>query len=234
MSLRAAAGAARVVSAGLLALAGCTSVPHQPALPQGTVPTRPSETPAPQSPAQLLQQVQDLSTRIQAEKDAAARYRLIGQALYWTASCDTRWPGDGTCPYATGLIQGLTARENPARAVPILRNMLANLARAQSLAPAIDHAGPERLTAIVLLRAPGWPLGPGDPDAALAAAQRAVALDAGYPPNLITLGQAQAATGDAAAAHRTFGQALEAAQAAAAGPDRDGWIRDARQGLKAG
>src|SRR5260370_7891337 len=49
--------------------------------------------------------------------------------------------------------------------------------------------------ASVLIRAPGWPLGPGDPDAGVVAARRAVILQPLYPPNLPALPAAFPHTG---------------------------------------
>ena len=43
----------------------------------------------------------------------------------------------------------------------------------------------------MLLRAPGWPLGPGDPEAALPEAQAAARLAPDYPPNQLVLGEAR-------------------------------------------
>ena len=64
------------------------------------------------------------------------------------------------------------------------------LRRAARADPSIDHAGPHRLLAIVLLRAPSWPLGPGNPEAALPEAQTAVRLAPDFAPNQLALGEA--------------------------------------------
>jgi cytochrome c-type biogenesis protein CcmH/NrfG len=53
-----------------------------------------------------------------------------------------------------------------------------------------------------------------------------------YPPNLLVLGEALAKTGDAKGAHDAYTQARGAAQALPANEDRDGWIREADQGLQ--
>ncbi len=111
------------------------------------------------------------------------------------------------------------------------------LARAEALDPGFDHAGPARLSAVVLLRAPGWPLGPGDPDAAVAAAQRAVERDPGYPPNLIALAQAEGKSEAQEQARATFEKARLAIQAWAATPtaiatDGAQWQREVDEGLR--
>lgn len=110
--------------------------------------------------------------------------------------------------------------------------MLDALARAESVDPDYDEAGPARVRALVLIRAPGWPLGPGDAEAGLVAARRAVMLRSDYPPNLLALAEALAKTGDASAARENYTRAREAALALPAAADRDAWLREADQGLQ--
>ena len=88
------------------------------------------------------------------------------------------------------------------------------------------------MRALVLIRAPGWPLGPGDAEAGLVAARRAVALRPQYPPNLLALAEALAKTGDASGARENYARARDAAQALPAAADRDEWLREADQALK--
>ena len=83
-----------------------------------------------------------------------------------------------------------------------------------------------------LVRAAGWPLGPGDPDAGLESARRAVELRPGYPPNLLALAEALSKTGDTNGARDAYAKAHDTAQALPASPDREGWLRDADAGLK--
>ena len=136
--------------------------------------------------------------------------QLLAAATASAAQCLAQAPGNGTCQYAQAQVQGLTARARPLEAPSQLKAMLASLTKAEAQDPGLDHAGPARLAAVVLMRAPPWPLGPGDVDAAVSAAQRAVQREPGYPPNLITLGQAQAKAVGAPAARATFAKALEA------------------------
>jgi hypothetical protein len=109
--------------------------------------------------------------------------------------------------------------------------MLDALARAESADPAYDEAGPARVRALVLIRAPGWPLGPGDAEAGLAAARRAATLKPLYPPNLLALAEALAKNGDAGGARENYGKAHEAALPLSGAEDRDEWLREADQGL---
>src|SRR5258708_22718939 len=73
--------------------------------------------------------------------------------------------------------------------------MLELLGRAEAADPEYDQAGPARVQALVLVRAPAWPLGPRDAEAGLASARRAVALRPQYPPNVSALAEALAKTG---------------------------------------
>jgi hypothetical protein len=126
----------------------------------------------------------------------------------------------------------MQARAHPTHAGEFLNNMLEVLTRAESADPNYDEAGPARVRALVLIRAPGWPLGPGDSDAGLAAARRAVSLQPQYPPNLLALAEALAKTGDAGGARENYQRALDAAQALPAAADRDEWLSEADQGLR--
>jgi hypothetical protein len=113
-----------------------------------------------------------------------------------------------------------------------LNNMLDSLARAESADPNYDEGGPARVRALVLIRAPGWPLGPGDAEAGLVAARRSVALRPLYPPNLLALAEAMTKTGDASGAREYYARAHDAALDLAAAPDRDVWLLEADKGLQ--
>jgi hypothetical protein len=193
------------------------------------------------SPSQLLAAVQADADRIEQSKDSAARAQLLAAATTSAQQCLAQAPSNAACPYAQAQVLGLTAREHPLEASALLKQMLASLARADALDPALDHAGPARLTAVVLLRAPPWPLGPGDVDAATDAAQRAVKRDPGYPPNLIALAQAQSKAGGSAPARATFNQAQQAVQGWTGAPNQSAaevaaervlWQRAVEQGLQ--
>jgi len=190
------------------------------------------------TPPQLLAVVQADADRIEQTKDPTQRAQLLAAATTSAQQCAA---DDANCPYAQAQVLGLTAREHPVQAVALLKQMLADLTKAENLDPALDHAGPARLTAVVLLRAPPWPLGPGDVDGALVAAQRAVQRDSSYPPNLITLAQAQAKSENTAQARKTYAKAQLAAQAWSGAPSqvpeevatqRAQWQRTIEQGLR--
>ena len=93
------------------------------------------------------------------------------------------------------------------------------------------QAGPARVRALVLIRAPGWPLGPGDAEAGLTAARRAVELRPEYPPNQLALGEALAKNGDANGARSAYARARDQSKAMPDAPDRDDWLRQADAAL---
>ena len=201
-----------------LGLAGCMSVPPSPpagsapasgpapAAPAAPAPVTPapapesptasdSSAPAPgtghNSPAYFLALVQGDSDLIDTEKYATGRSRLVADARAQAEHCLALAPQDGQCLYARGIVYGLAAREQPVLAASMLKSMLDSLAKAEAVSPGIDHAGPARLQAIVLLRAPSWPLGPGDVEAAVAAAKRAVGIEPTFAANQDILREAQ-------------------------------------------
>ena len=148
------------------------------------------------------------------------------------AACLSHEPQTAACLYDHAVALGLEAREHPTHAGELLSSMLDSLARAESADATYDQAGPARVRALVLIRAPGWPLGPGDAEAGLVAARRAVTLRPVYPPNLLALAEALAKTGDDRGAKENYARAHDVALALPAAADRDEWLREADQGLQ--
>lgn len=166
--------------------------------------------------------------RLDLEPDAAARAAIATSAVDLGQGCEARAPGSALCDYALALALGVQARERHATASQGLPIMVERLRRAAAKDPAIDRGGPERVLALVLLRAPGWPLGPGDTEAGLEAARAAAARFPDHPPNRLALAEALAAAGDEAAARVQAEGALARARAEAADPDAEGWVREAQ------
>jgi hypothetical protein len=163
---------------------------------------------------------------------AATRAALAEDAGRQAEACVALEPQAAACLYGHALALGLEARAHPAHAGELLKRMLADLEAADAAEPDFDEAGPARVRALVLTRAPGWPLGPGDPAAGVAVARRAVGLRPQYPPNLLALAEALAKSGDASAARAAWQQARERALALPATADRDEWLREADRGLQ--
>jgi hypothetical protein len=172
--------------------------------------------------------------RIGREKDGGERLRLAESAVKAGQLCEENAPGAAPCDYWLAAALGLQARERSATARDALPRMTDLLRRALRTDPSLDHGGPHRLLAIVLLRAPGWPLGPGDAEAALPEAEAAARLEPEYPPNQLALGEALRKNGRDGEASAAYSRALAlATEAAAKGdPDGAGWADEARAALR--
>jgi hypothetical protein len=111
--------------------------------------------------------------------------------------------------------------------------MIERLRAAIELDPGLDHGGPHRVLALVYLRAPGWPTGPGDPELGLDEARRAVALDPGHPPNRLCLAEALVATDDIQGGRREYEAAAELAREHLdlGTPEAGEWLDEALGGL---
>ena len=167
------------------------------------------------------------------ETDAKARQDLAVSCVQTTQWCVKRQPESAACNTWLAIGLGLQAREMRSTAEDGVKKMVAALERAIAEDTDYDHAAPERILAIVLVRAPGWPVGPGDPEAALEHAKKAVALDGAYPPNVLALGEALGAQKDRARARDAYARAKSLAEErrAAGDPDAPDWITQADQGL---
>ena len=213
---------------GSLLLAACSTTRTSPA-----PATASSWTPAsPRTVDQLAAAVAQDAARNDHESDAKAREALAADAKQNADACLAQAPQAVACLYSHGIALGLEARAHPLHAVDSLKAMVEALTSAEAADPQYDHAGPSRVRGLVLTRAPGWPLGPGDPDAGLAAAQRAVTLQPEYPPNVLALAEAQAKTGDGQGARLSYTHARDLAQRLPPSTDRDDWVRQADKALQ--
>jgi hypothetical protein len=180
---------------------------------------------------QLAAAVAADATRSDLETDSKIRDQLAEDAILNAQACLKRAPQAAACLYCDGIALGLKARAHPLQAGEALKSMLEALGRAEAADPAYDQAGPARVQALVLIKAPAWPLGPGDAEAGLAAAQRAVALRPDYPPNALALAEALAKTGDSHGAQDAYRHARDLIQALPPGRDRDDWLHEADQAI---
>jgi hypothetical protein len=172
------------------------------------------------------------SQRSDHESDARVRADLATQSNSAADACLALDPRAAACQYGKAVATGMEARAHPTRAVGLLSGMLQNLRNADASDPNYDEAGPSRVRALVLIRAPGWPVGPGDSDAGLAAARRAVSLQPDYPPNVLALAEALSKSGDEKGARDSYAHARDLVQSLPPGADRDDWLRDAEDGLQ--
>jgi hypothetical protein len=212
----------------LLALAGCATQPRPAAPLPGA---GPGVGPA-ASVTELAAAIDADSKRSDKEADSTVRGELAADASRDADACLAREPQAAACLFGHAVALGLEARAHPLRAGELLKTMLESLAKAEAADPNYAEAGPARVQALVLIRAPGWPLGPGDTDAGLAAARRAVALRPLYPPNLLALAESLSKTGDRNGARENYTRAHDAALALPDTADRDEWLREAEQGLQ--
>jgi hypothetical protein len=204
-----------------LLAAGCAAPPQQLLPPSAPTPT-----------GQRVEAIMRDARRSEHEGDATVRAALAEDASREAEACLGVEPQAAACLYGHALALGLTARAHPAHANESLKRMLTELAAAEAADPGYDEAGPARVRALVLTRAPGWPLGPGDPAAAVVAARRAVTLRPQYPPNLLALAEALAKSADAPGARGAYQQARDLALGRPASADRDEWLREADRGMQ--
>lgn len=193
--------------------------------------TAPSGSSASMSVEQLAAAVAEDARRSDSETDAKIREQLAADAGGKAQACLALAPQDAACLYYHAIALGLEARAHPLRAGEALKSMLDALSGAEAADAQIDEAGPARVRALVLVKAPAWPLGPGDAEAGLASARRAVSLKPQYPPNVLALADALAKTGDNRDAREAYGRARELSQALPPSQDRDDWLRQAEQAL---
>jgi len=128
--------------------------------------TRPSPPPPSAEPAS----VDALAAAIEATQNAAITNLTRRFAASWrpkasrdAEACLAREPQAAPCLYWRAVALGLEARAHPTRAGEMLSNMLATLGHAESADPNYDEAGPARVRALVLVRAPGCPWDPAMP-----------------------------------------------------------------------
>ncbi|MBS0420363.1 MAG: hypothetical protein JSR66_21835 [Proteobacteria bacterium] len=217
----------------VVALAGCASLSRHPTaagVASGTGGAAGAEANA-GAVAQYAAIIKANSDRSDHESDGKVRADLAARSTGAADACLALDARAAACQYGKALATGLEARAHPTSAVGLLNSMLQNLSAAESADPNYDKAGPSRVRALVLIRAPGWPIGPGDVDAGLTAARKAVSLQPEYPPNVLALAEALLKNGDGKGARESYHHALDLAQALPAGPERDGWVHDAQDGL---
>lgn len=169
------------------------------------------------------------------ETERATRVALATEAVQAGQLCERAGPERPECAYWLAISIGVQARERHATALHGIDRMVERLERAIDLDPGMDHGGPHRVLALVYLRAPGWPTGPGDPDRALEQAQAAVAIDARYPPNQLCLAEARFATEDRSSGIAALERALSGAREALrlGEPDAEDWLEQAESELAA-
>src|SRR5262245_49947501 len=167
------------------------------------------------------------------EQEPAARLDAATRAVDAAQLCARRRPEDVACDYWLGAGLGVQARERPSTGLSALPLIEASFKKAAARAPELEEAGPDRALALLYLRAPGWPTGPGDPELGLQHARRAVAQMPDYPPNHLALGEALSKSGDDEASRAAYRKARELARAITGPrePEAREWLAEANQAL---
>jgi hypothetical protein len=170
---------------------------------------------------------------VEHEDDAELRQALAVEGVQIGQHCVRLYPSVPECTYRLALAVGQQARERPSTAVDGLGVMVELLEEVIAAAPDLDFAGGDRVLALVLLRAPGWPAGPGDPESGLAHALVAVESFPDYPPNRLVLAEALVENGRREEGRKAFERATELAKIAmdAGEPDAAEWLAEAEQAL---
>jgi hypothetical protein len=159
--------------------------------------------------------------RIEREHDSATRERLAAEAVQLGQWCQRRAPANPGCSYRLAIALGQKARERPSTAKDALERMVKLLHDAIAANPVLDRAGPHRVLALVYLRAPGWPLGPGDREEGLRQARTAAELFPGDAENQLALGEALTANGKGSEGRAALERAGELARRDEAAGDPD-------------
>lgn len=180
----------------------------------------------------LLGAMRAITYRIEREQ-GVAREDLARKGVELGQWCHRRAPKEPECDYRLAIALGQLAREKPSTGMDALGKMVELLHRAIAAAPRLDSAGPHRVLALVLMRAPSWPIGPGDPEEGLAEAKKAAQLYPDAADNQLALAEGLAATGSREGARTAYGKALALATAArdAGDPDAASVMEQARTGL---
>ena len=170
---------------------------------------------------------------IEHTDDGASRKDLAVQGVQIGQWCRRLHPSVPECTYRLALAVGQQARERTSTATDGLDVMVELLEEVIAEAPELDFAGGQRVLALVLVRAPGWPTGPGDPEYALEFAEAAVDAFPDYPPNQLVLGEALLDNDRRDEAKYTLERGIELARAsfAAGEPEAADWISQAEEAL---
>jgi len=181
----------------------------------------------------LLGAMRALTYRIENEK-GAPKEELSVKEVELGQHCQRRQPQNAECDYRLAIALGQQAREKTSTGKDALGHIVDLLHKAIAAKPDLESGGPHRVLALVLLRAPSWPVGPGDSEAGLDEAKAAVKLFPNAADNQLALGEALAANNARAEAHAAYSRALALATSAHATGDVEAarTINDAKAGVE--
>jgi hypothetical protein len=170
---------------------------------------------------------------IEHEQDGPSREELAIEGVQIGQHCVRLYPEVAECTYRLALAVGQQARERPSTAVDGLDVMVELLEEVIATAPDLDFAGGDRVMALILLRAPAWPAGPGDPETAMVHAEKAAGSFPDHPPNLLVLAEALRENGQPERARQALRKAAGLAREIGAGGDPEAaeWLAEAEAAL---
>lgn len=94
---------------------------------------------------------------------------------------------DPASSYYCAINIGLAVSDTIMAAMKNLSKLNRHIERALIMDPDVDEGGPLRTLGYLLIRAPAWPTGIGDPDRGMILLEQAVTLYPAYPPNHIIM-----------------------------------------------
>jgi hypothetical protein len=180
----------------------------------------------------LLGAMRVMTFRIERET-GIAKDELSTRSVEAGQWCQRRAPASAECDYRLAIALGQQAREKKSTGKDALGKIVDLLHKAIAKSPDLESGGPHRVLALVLLRAPSWPVGPGDPEAALAEARLATQRFPDAADNQLVLAEALVANDSREEAHTAYARALALATAAHKTDSIDAplWIKDAQAGV---
>ncbi|HJX64908.1 MAG TPA: tetratricopeptide repeat protein [Polyangia bacterium] len=137
-------------------------------------------------------------------------------------------PADGEAAYLQAINLGLYVQVKGLTAIGRLSELV-SLLKTSSAQPEIDQGGPLRVLGLLYVRAPAWPVGPGDLDAGLDLLKQAAAKYPEHPLNHLFYAQALIEADDHAAARRELDQARALCVAARYGDWATRWKKEAEE-----
>jgi hypothetical protein len=179
--------------------------------------------------AGLICAIQAKAWLAEREKDVKVRTDLAVSAVQVGQWCVRRDAKSAPCKFWLAVALGMQARDRPTTVEDGLKRMAQLLREAAKDSPLLEEAGPERVLSLLLARAPGWPVGPGDVEEALVLARSAVGRRPDYPPNQVALAEVLLKNDRKPAAQEAIAKAIALARTApyASDPDAPSWIAEA-------
>jgi len=157
--------------------------------------------------------------------DKASKRSAAMSGMYAARAADPGG-GDPAASYYYGLNLGIYINTIGLEALGLVGDLITHLETAGA-APEIEDGGPLRVLGILYVRAPAWPLGPGDLDRALELLNRAAEEYPSHPLNHLFLAEALIDDDDMSGASRELDAAESLSLDPVWGAYTDRWLREA-------